>query len=68
MNLLMLFFKSKLAPAGAESAHHLPKSGPDCLLFIKMHSLFSTLWLAQLNCIEQAYVQKTKEVEGNELY
>ena len=54
MNLFMLFFKSKVAPAGAESAHHLPESGPECL--IKMHSLFSTLWLAQLNCIEQAYV------------
>lgn len=56
MNIFMLLFKSQLAPAGAESAHHLPESGPDCLLFIKMHCLFSTLWLAQLNCIKQAYV------------
>lgn len=53
---MLFFFESKLVPAAAESAHLLPESDPDCLLSIKMHSLFSTLWLAQLNCIEQAYV------------
>lgn len=33
MNLLMLFFKSKVVPAGAESAHHLPQSDTDSLFF-----------------------------------
>lgn len=56
MNIFILLFKYKLAPGGTESAHHSPKSDLDCLFLIKMHSFFSTLWLAQLNCIEQAYV------------
>lgn len=52
----MLFFKAKLAPTGSQCVHHLSESGPDCLLFIEMRSLFSTLRLAQLDCIEQADV------------